>query len=41
MREIVIAGAGLGEFTPEVMRAVDESDIVFTDSRFAEMIPAA
>ena len=40
MREIVIAGAGLGEFTPEVMRAVDESDIVFTDSRFAEMIPA-
>lgn len=40
MREIVIAGAGLGEITPEVMRAVDESDVVFADSRFAEMIPA-
>lgn len=40
MREIVIAGAGLGEITPEVMRAVDESDVVFADSRFADKIPA-
>lgn len=40
MREIVIAGAGLGEFTPEVMRAVDGADVVFADSRFAGMIPA-
>ena len=40
MREIVIAGAGLGEFTPEIMRAVDESDVVFADSRFADKIPA-
>ncbi len=40
MREIVIAGAGLGEITPEVMRAVDESDVVFADSRFADKLPA-
>ena len=39
MREIVIAGAGLGSFTPEVMKAVNEADIVFADSRFREMIP--
>lgn len=40
MREIVIAGAGLGPLTPEVMKAVDDSDTVFADSRFAGIIPA-
>ena len=40
MREIVIAGAGLGSLTPEVMKAVDDSDTVFADSRFAGIIPA-
>ena len=40
MREIVIAGAGLGEFTSEVANAVNESDVVIADSRFAGMIPA-
>lgn len=40
MREIVIAGAGLGEFTADVMRAVNEADTVFADSRFADRIPA-
>ena len=39
MREIVIAGAGLGEFTQEVTNAVNEADIVIADSRFAEKIP--
>ncbi|MBQ3455275.1 MAG: hypothetical protein IJG36_02450, partial [Synergistaceae bacterium] len=40
MREIVIAGAGLGSLTPEVMKAVDDADIVFADSRFAGIIPS-
>lgn len=39
MREIVIAGAGLGDVTAEVMRAVNEADIVIADSRFWEIIP--
>ena len=40
MREIVIAGAGLGSLIHEVMKAVDDSDTVFVDSRFAGIIPA-
>ena len=39
MREIVIAGAGLGEFTSEVANAIRDSDVVIADSRFAGMIP--
>lgn len=39
MREIVIAGAGLGDFTQEVANAINDSDIVIADSRFADKIP--
>ncbi len=39
MREIVIAGAGLGDVTSEVMNAVNDADVVIADSRFADMIP--
>ena len=40
MREIVIAGAGLGELTSEVADAIRDSDIVIADSRFEKIIPA-
>ena len=39
MREIVIAGAGLGDVTSEVAKAIRESDVVIADSRFADKIP--
>ena len=40
MREIVIAGAGLGDVTSEVMNAIRDAEIVIASSRFADMIPA-
>ena len=42
-REITIAGAGTGatgQVTPEVMRALCDSDAVFSSRRFSSLIPA-
>lgn len=39
-RNIVVAGAGIGSLTHEVMKAVCEADIVFADGRFNALIPA-
>ncbi len=39
-RNIIVAGAGTGSLTPEVNKAMCEADIVFTDRRFHELIPA-
>ena len=37
--EIIVAGAGTGEFTHEVSEALNESDVVLSSSRFIKLIP--
>ena len=42
MREIIFAGAGMGDFrhlTPEVRDAIDSADVVFADNRLFGLIP--
>lgn len=39
MREIIVAGAGTGELTPEVMNAVKNADAVCASRRFMSVIP--
>ena len=40
MSEIVVAGAGTGDFTHEVLDALNEADVVAASSRFRKLIPA-
>ncbi len=39
MNEIVVAGAGIGDFTHEVQSALNEADVVLASSRFRDLIP--
>ena len=39
MREIIIAGAGTGQITPEVQEAISEAEVIFCAQRFHYLIP--
>lgn len=39
MRELIVAGAGIGQLTPEVREAVSAADVVFSSPRFWHVIP--
>ena len=40
VREIIVAGAGTGQLTPEVQEAVNDADVIFCAERFTIMIPS-